>query len=188
VSPPDAAPVDLCDLAFDNSFVRALPAILCSITNSATSGGLLYAGRSDPRAGAAIAGLGRGGGETCWALRLRSRPSARPPRCSAATGASRHGPLCRAVRRASVRSMGGTLGDGRAITLAEVLRPDGKRYDLQLKGAGGTPYSRFADGRAVLRSSVREFSAARPCIIWGCRPHGAQPGGNRRAGDPGHVL
>jgi len=42
----------------------------------------------------------------------------------------------------------GQLGDGRAITLAEVLRPEGKRYDLQLKGAGGTPYSRFADGRA----------------------------------------
>src|SRR5882724_362087 len=51
----------------------------------------------------------------------------------------------------------GQLGDGRAITLAEVLRPDGRRYDLQLKGAGGTPYRRFADGRAVLRSSVREF-------------------------------
>jgi uncharacterized protein YdiU (UPF0061 family) len=51
----------------------------------------------------------------------------------------------------------GQLGDGRAITLAEVLAPDGTRYDLQLKGAGRTPYSRTADGRAVLRSSVREF-------------------------------
>jgi serine/tyrosine/threonine adenylyltransferase len=51
----------------------------------------------------------------------------------------------------------GQLGDGRAITLAEVLAPDGRRYDLQLKGAGRTPYSRTADGRAVLRSSVREF-------------------------------
>jgi uncharacterized protein YdiU (UPF0061 family) len=49
------------------------------------------------------------------------------------------------------------LGDGRAITLAEVLAPGGTRYDLQLKGAGRTPYSRTADGRAVLRSSVREF-------------------------------
>jgi serine/tyrosine/threonine adenylyltransferase len=51
----------------------------------------------------------------------------------------------------------GQLGDGRAITLAEVIAPDGARYDLQLKGAGRTPYSRTADGRAVLRSSVREF-------------------------------
>src|SRR4029077_8408780 len=51
----------------------------------------------------------------------------------------------------------GQLGDGRAITLAEVQGPTGERYDLQLKGAGKTPYSRTADGRAVLRSSVREF-------------------------------
>jgi serine/tyrosine/threonine adenylyltransferase len=51
----------------------------------------------------------------------------------------------------------GQLGDGRAITLAEVIAPDGARYDLQLKGAGRTSYSRTADGRAVLRSSVREF-------------------------------
>jgi uncharacterized protein YdiU (UPF0061 family) len=51
----------------------------------------------------------------------------------------------------------GQLGDGRAITLGEVLSPDGIRRELQLKGAGKTPYSRTADGRAVLRSSVREF-------------------------------
>jgi uncharacterized protein YdiU (UPF0061 family) len=51
----------------------------------------------------------------------------------------------------------GQLGDGRAIGLGEVLRPDGQRWELQLKGAGPTPYSRTADGRAVMRSSVREF-------------------------------
>jgi len=51
----------------------------------------------------------------------------------------------------------GQLGDGRAITLGEVLCPDGIYRELQLKGAGRTPYSRTADGRAVLRSSVREF-------------------------------
>ncbi|WON73806.1 protein adenylyltransferase SelO [Nitrosospira sp. Is2] len=51
----------------------------------------------------------------------------------------------------------GQLGDGRAMTLGEVLGPDGIRRELQLKGAGRTPYSRTADGRAVLRSSVREF-------------------------------
>ncbi|MFN7271353.1 MAG: protein adenylyltransferase SelO [Gammaproteobacteria bacterium] len=51
----------------------------------------------------------------------------------------------------------GQLGDGRAITLGELPGPDGHRYELQLKGAGVTPYSRFADGRAVLRSSLREF-------------------------------
>jgi serine/tyrosine/threonine adenylyltransferase len=51
----------------------------------------------------------------------------------------------------------GQLGDGRAITLGEVIATDGTRQELQLKGAGRTPYSRTADGRAVLRSSLREF-------------------------------
>jgi uncharacterized protein YdiU (UPF0061 family) len=51
----------------------------------------------------------------------------------------------------------GQLGDGRAITLGEVLDADHQRWELQLKGAGPTPYSRGADGRAVLRSSIREF-------------------------------
>lgn len=51
----------------------------------------------------------------------------------------------------------GQLGDGRAIVLGEVLDRCGNTQTLQLKGAGMTPYSRGADGRAVLRSSVREF-------------------------------
>ncbi|EPS69914.1 hypothetical protein M569_04849 [Genlisea aurea] len=51
----------------------------------------------------------------------------------------------------------GQLGDGRAITLGEVLNSKSQRWELQLKGAGQTPYSRFADGLAVLRSSIREF-------------------------------
>ena len=51
----------------------------------------------------------------------------------------------------------GQLGDGRAISLGEVRAASGERLELQLKGAGPTPYSRHADGRAVLRSSIREF-------------------------------
>lgn len=51
----------------------------------------------------------------------------------------------------------GQLGDGRAINLGEVLNAQGERWMLQLKGAGPTPYSRTADGLAVMRSSVREF-------------------------------
>ncbi|CAN5272278.1 YdiU family protein [soil metagenome] len=51
----------------------------------------------------------------------------------------------------------GQLGDGRAISLGELINAQGERWELQLKGAGPTPYSRSADGRAVLRSSVREF-------------------------------
>jgi serine/tyrosine/threonine adenylyltransferase len=51
----------------------------------------------------------------------------------------------------------GQLGDGRAITLGEVATSRGETWELQLKGAGPTPYSRRADGRAVLRSSLREL-------------------------------
>ena len=51
------------------------------------------------------------------------------------------------------------LGDGRAILLGEAAGAHG-RWDLQLKGAGQTPYSRMADGRAVLRSSIREYLAS----------------------------
>ena len=50
----------------------------------------------------------------------------------------------------------GQLGDGRAIWLGEIDTPTGPQ-ELQLKGAGLTPYSRMGDGRAVLRSSIREF-------------------------------
>ena len=51
----------------------------------------------------------------------------------------------------------GQLGDGRAIYLGEAINAAGERWEMQLKGAGPTPYSRRADGRAVLRSSIREF-------------------------------
>ena len=50
----------------------------------------------------------------------------------------------------------GQLGDGRAITLGEI-QCEGEVLELQLKGSGRTPYSRTADGKAVLRSSIREF-------------------------------
>jgi serine/tyrosine/threonine adenylyltransferase len=50
----------------------------------------------------------------------------------------------------------GQLGDGRALLLGEIDTPHGPR-EIQLKGAGKTPYSRMGDGRAVLRSSIREF-------------------------------
>lgn len=49
------------------------------------------------------------------------------------------------------------LGDGRAILLGEIRNRAGELWDVQLKGAGITPYSRQGDGRAVLRSSIREY-------------------------------
>ncbi|PWB31103.1 YdiU family protein [Pseudomonas sp. SDI] len=52
------------------------------------------------------------------------------------------------------------LGDGRGLLLGEVYTDAGEHWDLHLKGAGQTPYSRMGDGRAVLRSSIREFLAS----------------------------
>lgn len=51
------------------------------------------------------------------------------------------------------------LGDGRGLLLGEVVNDSGERFDLHVKGAGRTAFSRFGDGRAVLRSSVREYLA-----------------------------
>ncbi|MBT6176820.1 MAG: YdiU family protein [Deltaproteobacteria bacterium] len=53
-------------------------------------------------------------------------------------------------------SWAGQLGDGRAISLGEVVA-GAERWEIQLKGSGPTPYSRMGDGRAVMRSSIREF-------------------------------
>eukprot|EP00039_Didymoeca_costata_P004566 m.74287 g.74287 ORF g.74287 m.74287 type:complete len:646 (+) comp12453_c0_seq6:53-1990(+) len=55
---------------------------------------------------------------------------------------------------------GNGYGDGRAISIGEFVSDTGKRWELQLKGAGKTPFCRGADGRAVLRSSIREFLAS----------------------------
>ncbi|UZE35385.1 YdiU family protein [Pseudomonas sp. B21-059] len=52
------------------------------------------------------------------------------------------------------------LGDGRGLLLGEVYNQAGEHWNLHLKGAGQTPYSRMGDGRAVLRSSIREFLAS----------------------------
>lgn len=54
-------------------------------------------------------------------------------------------------------SFAGQLGDGRAISLGEILTSDGKRLEIQTKGSGKTPFSRMGDGKAVIRSSVREY-------------------------------
>jgi uncharacterized protein YdiU (UPF0061 family) len=49
------------------------------------------------------------------------------------------------------------LGDGRAVLLGEQISPDGKRFDIQFKGSGQTPYSRRGDGRAALGPMLREY-------------------------------
>ncbi|HVV28531.1 MAG TPA: YdiU family protein [Rhizomicrobium sp.] len=54
----------------------------------------------------------------------------------------------------------GQLGDGRALLIGQVRNREGELWDIQLKGSGRTPYSRFGDGRAVLRSTIREYLAS----------------------------
>ena len=51
----------------------------------------------------------------------------------------------------------GQLGDGRALMIAQLRNAQGELWDVQLKGSGKTPYSRFGDGRAVMRSTIREY-------------------------------
>ena len=53
----------------------------------------------------------------------------------------------------------GQLGDGRGLLIAQIVDKHGQTIDLHLKGAGSTPYSRMGDGRAVLRSTIREYLA-----------------------------
>lgn len=54
----------------------------------------------------------------------------------------------------------GQLGDGRALLIGQLRNRKGELWDIQLKGAGKTPYSRFGDGRAVMRSTIREYLAS----------------------------
>jgi protein adenylyltransferase len=152
------ARVDLTDLRFDNSFVRELPGdpLLHNVPRAVRNA--CYT-RVDPTPVAAPRLLGWADpvGEMLGIL----RPSSPTGAAAEVLGGNRVLPGMQPyAARYGGHQFGqwaGQLGDGRAITLAEVVGPDGTRCDLQLKGAGPTPYSRTADGRAVLRSSVREF-------------------------------
>jgi len=61
----------------------------------------------------------------------------------------------------------GQLGDGRALLIGQVRNTKGELWDVQLKGAGKTPYSRFGDGRAVMRSTIREYLASEALAVLG---------------------
>src|SRR5471030_2315914 len=79
---------------------------------------------------------------------------------------SGHGPLDGFTPLAMVYSghqfgvWAGQLGDGRALLIGQARNAKDELWDLQLKGAGKTPYSRFGDGRAVMRSTIREYLAS----------------------------
>src|SRR4030095_4762180 len=154
----DIGLVDLSELSFDNSFVRELPAdpLLHNVPRQVRDACYTPV---DPTPAASPTLL-------AWSDSVGRMLGAAPP-------PSPTGPVAEVLggnrvlpgMRPYAARYGGhqfghwaaRLGDGRAITLGEVVDADGARHDLQLKGAGRTPYSRTADGRAVLRSSVREF-------------------------------
>ena len=74
------------------------------------------------------------------------------------------------MKQQCIFGTGNGYGDGRAASVGEILLPStGKRWEFQLKGAGKTPFSRNADGRAVLRSSLREFLAEEAMHALGIR-------------------
>jgi uncharacterized protein YdiU (UPF0061 family) len=146
------------DLQFDNTFVRELPAdpVLVNVPRQASNA--CYT-RVDPTPVNAPRLL-------AWSEAMGERLGIARPVSATALAAEVLGgnrvlpgmqPYAARYGGHQFGHWAGQLGDGRAITLAEVLDRDGARQELQLKGAGRTPYSRTADGRAVLRSSLREF-------------------------------
>jgi hypothetical protein len=86
------------------------------------------------------------------------------------------------------------LGDGRALLIAQVRNARGELWDVQLKGAGRTPYSRFADGRAVMRSTIREYLGSEALAALGVPTTRAlaivatREGVRREEVEPGAVL
>ena len=150
------APVQLTDLAFEASFVRELPAdpVLDNMSRQVPNASYT---RVDPTPVAAPKLLG-------WSHALGEYLGIEKPAGQAAIEALAGSRVLPGMKPYAARYGGhqfghwaGQLGDGRAITLGEIVATDGTRQELQLKGAGRTPYSRTADGRAVLRSSLREF-------------------------------
>ncbi|HJQ64185.1 MAG TPA: YdiU family protein, partial [Burkholderiales bacterium] len=149
---------DLCDVAFESSFVRELPGDpLLHNVSRAVRNACYTRVNPTPVAAPRLLGWSDALGES---LGIARPPSAIAPAVEVLAGNRVIDGMAPYAARYGGHQFGvwaGQLGDGRAITLGEVIAPGGGRYDLQLKGAGRTPYSRTADGRAVLRSSVREF-------------------------------
>jgi len=149
---------DLSELALENTFVRELPADPVTVNMPRQVSAAAYT-RVEPTPVAAPRLL-------AWSTRLGeylglSRPSDRAIEILGGNAAT-SGMQSYAARYGGHQfgHWAGQLGDGRAITLGELIARDGSRQELQLKGAGLTPYSRTADGRAVLRSSLREFACS----------------------------
>ena len=150
--------LDLLDLAFDNSFVRELPAdpVQNNIPRAVRNASYSLVTPTPVKAPKILAWSDN----VAALLGLAAPESSSGPVAEVLSGSRVLADMKPYAARYGGHQFGhwaGQLGDGRAIILSEVICPDGLRRELQLKGAGRTPYSRTADGRAVLRSSVREF-------------------------------
>ncbi len=146
------------DLRFDNAFVNQLPADPESGPRLRQVHGALYS-RIDPTPVAAPRLLAHAH-EVASLLGISEADIAEPAFAQIFGGnalAQGMQPYAANYGGHQFGQWAGQLGDGRAISLGEVINARGERWELQLKGAGPTPYSRRADGRAVLRSSIREF-------------------------------
>ncbi len=141
--PPRADEAVWAELRFDNSYARLPEAFHTRLAASP-----LPAPRLVAASAAALALAGIDPGRACTPEFAEVLAGNRPLR-----GAE---PLAAVYAGHQFGVWAGQLGDGRALLLGEVAGPAGPQ-EIQLKGSGRTPYSRGADGRAVLRSSIREF-------------------------------
>jgi serine/tyrosine/threonine adenylyltransferase len=146
----------IADLPWDDRFVRSVPGVTDVSAGSRQLPGVCYA-RVSPTPVAAPTLVAWS--DDAAALLGVTRES--DPELAAVLGGNRVLPGMRPFALGygghQFGTWAGQLGDGRALTLGEVIGPGGQSWEVQLKGAGPTPYSRRADGRAVLRSSIREF-------------------------------
>ena len=133
-------------MIFDNSWFRELPGSYTALNPTSLAGGrLLYHNAPLAKAMALDSALFSGQGHGVW------YGAALLPGMA---------PLAQVYSGHQFGVWAGQLGDGRGILLGEQRQEDGRRLDWHLKGAGLTPYSRMGDGRAVVRSTVREFLAS----------------------------
>ena len=150
--------VGLADLAWDNSFTRELPADESTLNRVRQVHGAAYS-RVLPTPTEAPTLIATAA-EMLEMLGLDGDPGNNELFVRAMTGnlvTAGMDPHAMCYGGHQFGNWAGQLGDGRAITLGELLTAAAGRQTLQLKGAGPTPYSRTADGLAVLRSSIREF-------------------------------
>jgi uncharacterized protein YdiU (UPF0061 family) len=151
-----AAPLE--KLAFDNTFISELPGDPLTENNRRQVRGACYSlVKPTPVSAPRLAGFSQ---DSADLLDLSSEACRSAEFTSVFSGnvlLANMEPYAMCYGGHQFGNWAGQLGDGRAINLGEIINSKSERWALQLKGAGPTPYSRSADGLAVLRSSLREF-------------------------------